>query len=302
MALKTRWNGDRARANLRTPWLHVANPAISAPHADVDYGIRRDIAPVHARHDLWDLQKDMWGDENFQKSIRANLARVLEEQDREYVRRSHSSQVRYAMNLQLRGLADQAWGTMTDGFINTQVGRVRSGAQVIQRDLVAELEREGLWKYIAPTGGAAFAAYMLCTGQNVNFNLPGGFNFGTRLGMSPRMEPRAGSFSLGTPWFTASVNYQLDAPDVRDPSLPAPSDPVQAAEKVQIAVGHTIPYLGLNTSLSIATTTGTISAAISRNLLIPNLSGSFSTTRSVRPTSGGSFGEEVVNLSYGTNF
>ncbi len=284
--------------NLRTPWLHIANPAV-ASRSGVDYGMMRNVAPIRVDYSIIDIvQGDIDSDAGFHKGIRDDLDRVLRQNDIEYVRNSHSAYVRQAFGQQLRGLTDRGWNGMGKHLEAVQLRRARAPVEHFKR----EIEGSKAWKKAAPVlvpvGGAAIAAYALYTKQPLNWDLSGGYSLGTQHNYDALM----GSFSVGTPWFSAAVNYSVNAPDTRDPSLPAPENAVEASEKVSISLGHTVPVIGIATRLSYATTTGTISAAMSRGLLIPNLSGSIGTTRSLRPTRAGNYGEETVNLQYGMNF
>lgn len=251
----------------------------------LDYGMLQ--GRVHLpRTPLEQLQQDLLGDANTTRDARIELDRILRTNEESFVRYSHSSQIRYSLGQQLRALTDRTLSQAENRFAQLQVDRVR-----------ISLIRSGVWEKISAPAGVAITALSVVLARPIIIPIRGGW----KLALVTHLEAAAGGLSVNSPWFSASVNVASRAPDVRDPSVPLASG-ASAAEKIQISFGQQIPLLKIDTGLSFASTTGTLSAGMSRELLVPNLRGSVATTRSVRSTRVGNYGEETLNLTYGMSF
>jgi hypothetical protein len=104
---------------------------------------------------------------------------------------------------------------------------------------------------------------------------------------------------MSTRWVNFGIAYDHRALDSRDPTIAIA--PELNLEKFRFSVSRNIPVLNVDFGLSFASSTGTVSAALGRELFIPQLRGSVSTVRSVRPTQG-NYGEERIQLNFAHSF
>jgi hypothetical protein len=144
----------------------------------------------------------------------------------------------------------------------------------------------------------ALAAAAISTGQPVSVKV----NDETRLTARTNVQSQKGKFEMVSPVVNGSVDFVGKAPSYRDPYALPPVDPDAREERYRVSVARGVPGLDVTTGLSYGSTTTTLTASVSKELM-SNLTCVVDSSKPTRPErSNLPNGQESVRLLYGIRF